>query len=508
MKTDYTLTFPLSEKRDVVVLGGGPAGVVAALAARRTGADTLLIERTSYLGGMMTGGLVTSLHGYRFHKDYVKARPTSNWDTPLVVKGISLEVATRLQQAHGTLDQKHIGDPSTRENFDAEILVHVLDQMMEEAGVEVLFDSFAFDAVVEENAVKGVIVASKPRARIIPASVVVDATADADIAARAGAPFAMGRDVDGRYHGGALLMEVGGIDTDRLIDYLKNRPVKTEEKKKAVEQELSRLCGGGGANDTWVLTLDGRKGFFTMAGAPRTWEQIEEDRREGRYLKLPGVAEEWLDFLKSEQVPPLLGAAINIFPSPPTMGSFGIIRQGKMRYDQTQTGIHEAFFDQTDAKEISKALVYMRKVDRIYLKFLNERIPGYENAYIIRTSPVAGTRESRRIVGEYVLTAEDCVKGRNFPDVIARCGRACNVHSLTGVWGESIWLEPERPFDIPYRSLLPQKIDNLLVAGRKHFHRLYRERGDQGGTELHVHGRGGRHGSGPLRRPQDGAEAS
>ena len=137
-----------------------------------------------------------------------------------------------------------------------------------------------------------------------------------------------------------------------------------------------------------------------------------------------------------------------------------------MRYDQTRSGLHEAFFDQTNEDEISEALIYMRKIDRIFMKFLNERIPGFEDAFIIRTSPMSGTRESRRIIGEYILTAEDCVKGRTFPDVIAQCGRACNVHSLTGVWGEHIWLEPERPFDIPYRCLIPKGIDNLLMAGR------------------------------------------
>ena len=89
-----------------------------------------------------------------------------------------------------------------------------------------------------------------------------------------------------------------------------------------------------------------------------------------------------------------------------------MIRQGKMRYDQMQAGIHELFFNQTDEKEISQALIYMRKIDRVYMKFLNERIPGFEDAYIIKTSPMAGTRESRRIIGEYVLTTEDCVNGR------------------------------------------------------------------------------------------------
>lgn len=468
MKKSYSFKFPVTEKRDVLVMGGGPAGVVAALAARRSGAYTLLIERASYLGGMMTGGLVVSLHGYRFHKDYVKTYAMSNWGTPLIVKGISLEVATRLQKARGTIDQGHLGDPSVRENFDAEIMVHVLDEMMEESGVDVLFNTFTFDAVVESNVIKGVAIANKSGPQVILADAIVDATGDADIAAAAGVPFVIGRDKDGRFHGGALLMEIGGIDVDRLIEYLKNRPRKTEEEKKKLGEELSRLCGGGGSrneNET-LLTLDGRRGHFSMGGPDRSWDQIEQDRREGKYLKLPGLDEEWLEFVKEGNVPPLLGASTHMYPRPPMLYWFGIIRQGKMRYDQTNSGLHEAFFDQTNEKEISKALIYMRKVDRAYMRFLNERIPGFEDAYIIRTSPMAGTRESRRIIGEYVLTAEDCVKGKRFPDVIAQCGRACNVHSVTGIWGEHIWLEPKKPFDIPYRCLIPKKIDNLLVAGR------------------------------------------
>lgn len=466
MKKSYTLEIPVTQKRDVVVVGGGPAGVLAALAARRSGADTLLIERASYLGGMMTGGLVVSLHGYRFHRNYAKSAPMSNWDTPLIVKGISLEVAKRLQHARGTQDQGHPGEPSVRENFDAEIMVHVLDEMMEESAVDVLFNTFTSDVIMEGEIVKGVVIANKSGSQIILGNVVVDATGDADIAAAAGAPFVIGRDVDGRTHGGSLMMEVGGIDPDRFIDYLKRRPENTEQEKKYVRDEIARLCGGGGPKDVWVLSLDGQRGPFNMGGVSRSWEEIEQDRRAGRYLRLPPLDAEWLEFLKQGDVPTLLGATRLMYVRPPVMSWFGLIRQGTMRYDQTNTGMHEAFFDHTDEREISKALMYMRKVDRVYMKFLNERIPGFENAYIIRTSPMVGTRESRRILGEYVLTVEDCVNGNRFPDVVAQCGRACNVHSVTGVWGEHIWLEPKRPFDIPYRCLIPRKVENLLVAGR------------------------------------------
>jgi len=393
---------------------------------------------------------------------------TKGGRTPLHVAVVMrrVEVVKKLQEAKGTLDQGHPGDPSIREDFDPEVMVYVLDQMMVDAKVDVLFNTFAFDAVVEDNIVKGVAIANKSGPQIVQADVVVDATGDADIAAAAGARFVMGREVDGRAHGGALMMEVGGIDIDKLMGYLKNRPRKTDGENKKLGEEISRLCGGGGGRFDTLLSLDGKRGYFSMGGLDRSWEEVEQDRREGRFLKLPGLDDEWLQFIKEGEVPPLHGASRVIYPRAPGLNRFGLIKQGKMRYDQTNTGMHETFFDQTDEKEISEALIYMRKLDRIFIKFLNERIPGFEDAYIIRTSPMVGTRESRRIIGEYTLTAEDCANGNWFPDVIAKCGRACNVHSLTGIWGEHIWLEPKRPFDIPYRCLIPKGIDNLLVAGR------------------------------------------
>ena len=460
----YSFEFPAVLKKDVVVVGGGPAGCVAALSARRNGADTLLIERDSYLGGMITGGLVTSVGGYRLSKDYVKTIPTSNWDTPLMIKGISLEVITRVQKEGGAIDQGHIGDPSLRENTDSEVFVHVLDQMMEESRVDVLFNTFAFDAVVEDDVLKGVTIVNKSGPQVILANVVVDASGDGDIAAAAGASFEYGREKDGRCHGGSLLMEMGGIDIDRVIDYLKNRPNKTEEERKKFEEEASRILGGGGKEET-TLTLEGHKGFFDMGGVKRSWEEIEQDRRKGIFLRLPGVTEEWLEFVKNGMVPPLLGAKGLVYPRSPRVGG-GVIRQGKVRYDQAYSGMHEAFFNQTDGLEISKALIYMRKINRAYIKFLRQHIPGFEDAYIIRSCPMVGTRESRRIVCEYTLTEEDIANGSRFPDVISKSGRVILAHNIAGIWGEFIRIEPKKPFDYPYRCLVPKKIDNLLVAGR------------------------------------------
>jgi hypothetical protein len=228
-----------------------------------------------------------------------------------------------------------------------------------------------------------------------------------------------------------------------------------------------RLLGGGGSRET-ILSLEGKRGWFSMGGPAvnTSWDDVEKVIQEGKIpLRFPGLEYEWVEFIKGGNVPPWFGALGLIYIRSP-FSAPGLIRNGKMRYDQVRSGVHEAYFDQTDQHEITRAITWMRKMNRIYFKFLKERIPGFEDSYIIQMQPMVGTRESRRILGEYRLTEQECISGARFPDVIAKCGHACNVHSCTGIWGEYINLEPKRPFDIPYRCLVPQKIDNLLVAGR------------------------------------------
>ena len=128
--------------------------------------------------------------------------------------------------------------------------------MMHEYGVKVLFNTFALNVVIEDNTVKGVVVANKSGGQVILAKVVVDATGDADLAAAAGAPFQIGREKDGRLHGGSLMMDLGGVNIQKYIEYLKQRPQFTEEEKRKMEEEIVRLLGGYGET---ILTLDGKK---------------------------------------------------------------------------------------------------------------------------------------------------------------------------------------------------------------------------------------------------------
>lgn len=153
----------VNKSYDVVVVGSGPAGIGAALAAARTGAKTLIIEKHSYLGGMMTGGLVTGFHGMRVHQGHYSKGPGSmlmtDKHTPLVVKGIALEMCNRLKEVGGAYTE--IDDPPMRVEFDPEALIPILFQMCQESGVDILLDSIAFGLEMDGDRIDFIKVANK-----------------------------------------------------------------------------------------------------------------------------------------------------------------------------------------------------------------------------------------------------------------------------------------------------------------------------------------------------------
>ena len=488
---EYIAPLKQADKFDVIVVGGGPSGCVAALSAARNGANTLLIEREGYLGGMMTGGSVNGIgiNGFIFRD----AADRDGGPRPYVVEGISLELYRRLQDAGGALP----GKPITRGPCDSIILTHVLDDMMAESGVKVLFNSIAFDAIVENGVMKGVVVANKSGGQVYYAGVVIDCSADGDVASAAGCDFEHGRPEDGRCHGGSLDFQIGGIDVKRFVDFMKTQPIMPDAEREQFERDRQELLGGGGPVNS---ARDMHGNVISRPGlAPRTvdWEKVAEDLENGIIPNVrvalqgggavPGLVaidengkyypqqlefdKRWLDYIKAGKVPKLYGAVKDVYP-PPRFAGLSIFRNGKQRLGQMQSGVYECWFDQTDQMDISRALIFMRKLNLAYFNFLRECIPGFEDIYIINEAPLVGTRESRRIMGEYYVTVEDIACGAKFDDVIGLGGpRGADAHSVTGLWGDGVLTATAempfvKPYDIPYRCLVPRKIDNLLVGGR------------------------------------------
>jgi hypothetical protein len=367
---------------DVVVVGGGPAGIAAAVAAGRNGADTVLLERYGYLGGMATGGLV------------IVIMPMSDGTSEQQIRGLCQEIIDRMDNLGEIVHPKKLdlGSSDTKllaywrryafsviedrirmaATFDPETLKYVLNEMVTEAGITLLVHSWGVRALVEDNTVKGVIFESKSGRQAILGKVVIDATGDGDIYASAGAPFDSQMNTEMRSSRLALTFRIGNID-----------PVKYESFRNSSTGEYTKMM----------------RELENMGGFPHLINTTRKD-----------VV--W----------------VNNF-----IGGL----------------------DPLSITDLTKLEVETRKRIMTTLRFLRQHIPGFETSFIIDTASQAGVRSSRRLIGEHILTEKEIFSGVKFPDTIAVCPDF--RHNLS----------PEHPhWYVPYRSLVPLKIDNLLVAGR------------------------------------------
>jgi hypothetical protein len=139
-------------------------------------------------------------------------------------------------------------------------------------------------------------------------------------------------------------------------------------------------------------------------------------------------------------------------------------RPGELAFNCPRIAEHT---DGTDIEHLSAAMRSGRRAIRRYVEFCRRYLPGCEQGYLVLSAPMVGVRETRRIMGEYVLTAEDVLAGRRFPDAVARSNYPIDIHRDPGEEGGGLrHLPPGTFYEIPYRCLVPRGVDNLLTAGR------------------------------------------
>ena len=355
------------KKYDLVVIGGGFAGVAAALAAARGGAQVLIVEKSNCLGGAAVNCLVNPVMPYWTE---------INGSRVALSAGIFKEIWDKLEERNAT----------SGKSFLEEELKYILNEMVLEAHIDMLFHAYIFKAEKCGEDISSIKVATKSGEMRIEADYFVDATGDAQLAYLAKCPTVLGREPDHLCQPMTLCFRLGNVDVERFYE-------SRERLKIAHQQSLE-------------------------AG----------------------------EFINPRE-------NILVFKTP---------IKNVLHFNTTRV----VRKDPTSPEEVTEAeILARRQVYEIY-EFMKKHADGLEDSFLMMTAAEIGVRESRMIVGDYVLTEQDCRGFVKFEDSIAACNYDIDIHNPEGTGTSHYYFPAGAYYTIPYRSLIPKGAANLLVAGR------------------------------------------
>ena len=395
-----------SKEFDIVVLGAGPGGLAAALAAARNGAKVLLVDKNGYLGGNMTLGL--PLLGFL------------DKDGRTVIKGIAQEFIDDLRAyktPYGAAASSHLACPlhNSVTLYDHEIFKFVALRKVMEAGVEILLHTELYSVNVDNRTLRSIELSGKGWRITVKAKIFIDGTGDGDLAYMAGASYAKGQKDTGVLQPPTLMFTLRGVDTDKLIDFIAADPEQ-------MEQCVSMEVGKGYDADFFRKNPN-----YVLVGLRKLFMQL---KAEG---KLP-IDRDNLICIQS-----LLPDEVHL---------------NCTRHLGT---------DGSDVFSLTHAEIEGYLQIEKFVEMLRKHVPGFENGYISQIYPTMGIRESRRFKGISELTEENVLRGDIGEDTIGIGSYIVDIHMGDGS-GTIIKRIP--PYGLPYGITVSSEIEGLMFAGR------------------------------------------
>lgn len=354
---------------DLIVLGGGFAGVCAAVGAAREGLSVLLIEKGGFLGGAI---------GNCYVNPFMKHAVFNDKDERIVInRGIFLELIEKLKELDGIINNS---------TFNEEFVKLILDRMTTEAGVDVLFHTYFTNVKREGDLIKSIDVDTRNGQITFYAKYFIDASGDAALAFKADCPYKIGREEDNLCQPMTLCFRMANVDVDKVMQ-----------------------------------SKDYINGLYNKAQLEGRIKNPRENVLVFRHTS-PGVLH---------------------------LNSTRIVKRSPL-----------------DAYDLSVSEKEVREQEYELFIFMKENCPGCENATLLSSAPEIGVRESRMIEGEYTICEDDIISCKKFDDSIAVGAYEVDIHSPDGSGTKIVKIERGKYYTIPYTSLIPKGVKNMLVAGR------------------------------------------
>ncbi len=375
----YSQDIEILNSVDVLVVGGGPAGIGAAVSAARAGAKVVLIERFGILGGMLTSGQVNPILGS-------------------VSAGTIADELLELFQANQSATENRTTRNGRENEIDPEIVKSTLGPFLKRSGVEYYLQCPVVDVIMNTSKIDVVVISTPTGLAGIQATVCIDASGDGTLSFLAGAPYWIGREPDGRCQPTTLEFTISQVDETKAI-----------------------FCFGG--------------------SDPVKLESGEEYRKVCQRAQAAGELPANVSIVRLHKTP----------------------HPGERSVNATQANNHDVL----SLGGIRDAELELRQQIGLCIGFLRANVPGYEHCMLKSSATALGVRESRRIQGQYVLTDRDVEEGSRFKDVVVhKAWFLIDIHNPSGSGQAEGQSKMARPYDIPYRCLVPLAVDNLLLAGR------------------------------------------